>query len=150
MPRLALSLHDDVFARSSMAGIYSNETKFVVFLHLQNCRQPYNFFVDMTLARADGPDLVYEEDQILIVCSGNKISIEFAPTLSLDDILSSSLISIALMGVRDHAGNTMSGIISWQFSVRNGEKGGGLVCLSAKEDLRPHLCSVLLSDNDWA
>ena len=90
---------------------------------LQDCRQPFNFFITMTIARNSGEDLEYDEDQVQVVCQENKISLQFAPTLSLDDLQDSTGIHVAIMGVRDLVGNAMSGIITWHFTVR-GEGGG--------------------------
>lgn len=71
----------------------------------------------MPVNRAQGQALEFDEDQVQVVCHDNKVALQFAPTLSLDDLQESTGVDMSVMGVRDLTGNPMSGIISWHFKV---------------------------------
>lgn len=122
---ISVTFDEPIVSCSAFEGCLSNSAAWLSSLScirslpVQDCRQPYNFFVDMSLMQARGRTMEFDEDQVQIVCHDKKLAIEFAPTVAFDTLQQTTAVHVAVRGVRDLIGNPLENpeVISWHFTV---------------------------------
>ena len=103
-------------ARPSSGSLRLGDEISVTFDEDINCAKPYGFQVSMTVGYGTQVTQEFTKDQLVLMCEQRTIYVEFAPTVTLDNLVGKR-VQVTVSSVVDLVGNALNNEVSWVFNV---------------------------------